>query len=1061
MRFWKPFLPLLALSLSSSLCLAAQSDRIAGAIDSSQRVAVQGNVHGLAQSRFDIGRADGGKMMYGVTLAFRPSAAQQQALATLLAQQQDQASPNFHKWLTPAQFAAQFGMTQADIGQIVGWLESQGLTVTSVANSRNQISFQGTVAQIEAAFSTEIHDYLIEGEIHFANAINPSVPAAFASAVSSIGHLHNFQPKAHSVVHAVSSSQTDPHFTSAISGNHYVAPGDFATIYGVDGLYNAGNDGTGQKIVLTGQSVINLADVANFRSAAGLSANVPTLLLVPGTGASTRCSGDEGESDLDVEWSGGVAKNASITLVYAGLASGDTCANRQFGAFDALQYAIDQNLAPIISNSYGNCESALFGIPLAQAQTMQGWIQQANSQGQTVMSASGDSGAADCDYQVSSAKDGFAVDIPAAIPEVTAMGGTEFDGDAEGGTPVNGNVPATQYWSGTTGGTDTISSALSYIPEMGWNDTANANNSGGDLLASGGGASIFFAKPTWQTGTGVPNDNKRDVPDLALNASPIHDPYLFCSEDGSNGTIQASCTSGFRTGTGGDLTAVGGTSAAAPTFAGILALIEQYLVSGSFQTTPGVGNANPNLYYIATNNPTAMNDVTVGSNVVPCTEGSIGCPSVAPFQFGFEAGAGYDQVTGLGSVNGNTLATAWGELFTPSTTSISPSTTAIFEGNNVTLSATVTPAATTGSVSFYTSASTTALGTVTLTNGSASLTTAALPTGTNSVVGTYHGINAASTSAAVNITVTPPYSLAAVPPSLTVAAGSSAATTITITPTAGFTGTVTFTNSTASLPGSCSSGLPAGALCNFSPNSVTLNGSSGANVVMTISTVANMTVPAGVQAITVTGTSGTASATTPVNLTVTPSTETFTLTSGSGVTFPIPVGATAAVQLTVNSANGFVVGTGAGATTTLPLTYSCSGLPATAEIGCTLPNGGQPTNATAVTINLVTTPVTTQLLPPALGRGSRVFYALLLPGLFGIVFAVGSRGRGVRLLGLIVVLGCSTLWLGACGGSNNNNNSLKNPGTPPGVYAVTINATTGGANPITSSLAVTLNVTAQ
>jgi subtilase family serine protease len=787
-------------------------------------------------------------------------------------------------------------------------------------------------------------------------------------------------------------------------------------------------------------------------------------LLVPGTGTSTRCSGDEGESDLDVEWSGGVAKNASITLVYAGLASGDTCTNRQFGAFDALQYAIDQNLAPIISNSYGNCESASFGIPLAQAQTMQGWIQQANTQGQTVMSASGDSGAADCDYQVTSAKDGLAVDIPAAIPEVTAMGGTEFDGDAEGGTAVNGNVPTTQYWTGTTGGVDVISSARSYIPEMGWNDTANSGNTGGDLVASGGGASIFFSKPTWQTGAGVPNDNKRDVPDLALNASPIHDPYLFCSEDGASGAIQASCTSGFRTGSGGDLTAVGGTSAAAPTFAGILALMEQYLVSNSFQTTPGVGNANPNLYYIAANNPTAMNDVTTGSNVVPCTEGSIGCPSASPFQYGFEAGAGYDQVTGLGSVNANALATAWGELFTASTISVAPSTAAIFEGNNVTLSATVTPSATTGSVSFYTNASTTALGTVALTNGSASLTTAALPSGTNSVVGTYHGINAASTSAAVNITVTPPFSISIVPPSLpnlTAAAGTAAATIITITPTAGFTGTVTFTNSTISLPGSCSSGLPAGALCNFNPNSVTLNGSSPATVVMTISTNPIMAIPSGAQAITVTGTSGTASASTLVNLTVTKTTEAFTLQSGTGLTFPVPVGATAAVQLAVNGSNGFIAGSGAGATTAVPLTYSCSGIPTTAEISCTLPNGGQPTNATAVTVNLVTTPVTTQLLPPALGRGSRVFYALLLPGLIGIVFAAGSRGRGARLLSLIVVLSCSTLWLGACGGSNNNNNSLKNPGTPPGVYAVTINATTGGANPISSSLEITLSVTAQ
>ncbi len=1057
MRFWKLLLPLLASSLSSSLCLAAQPDRITGPIDSSQRVVVQGNVHGLAQSRFDIGRADGSKLMNGVTLAFRPSAAQQLALANLLAQQQDRSSPNFHKWLTPTQFADSFGMTQADINQVAGWLESQGFTVTSVANSRNQISFEGTVGQIEVAFNTEIHDYLVEGEIHFANSVNPSVPAAFASSVLSVGHLHNFQPKPHAIVHGMSSVAA-PHFTSAITGNHFVTPGDFATIYHVAGLYSGGNDGSGQKIVLTGQSSINLSDVANFRSAAGLAANVPTLLLMPNTGTSTRCGGDEGESDLDVEWSGGVAKSASITLVYAGLASGDTCSNRQFGAFDALQYAIDQNLAPIISNSYGNCEGV--GVQIGEAQTIQGWIQQANAQGQTVISASGDSGAADCDYQVTTATLGLAVDIPAAIPEVTAMGGTEFNGDAEA-VVSNGNAPATQYWSGTTGGTDTISSALSYIPELAWNDTANSNNSGGDLLASGGGASIFFAKPAWQIGTGVPNDNKRDVPDLALNASPLHDPYLFCSEDGSNGGIQASCTSGFRTGSGGLLTAVGGTSAAAPTFAGIIALINQYLVSNGFQANPGISNANPNLYYIAANNPTAMNDVTSGSNIVPCTEGTKGCPSASPFQYGFEAGAGYDQVTGLGSVNAYELAIAWGELFTLSTTSISPSTTTIIEGNNVTLTATVTPPSTTGSVSFYANASTTALGTVSLSNGSASLTTAALTGGTNSVVGTYHGINASSTSAAVNITVTPPYTLTPIPTSLSVTAGTQASTSITIAPATGFTGTVTFTNSTASTVGSCSSGLPAGALCSFSPNSVTLNGSTASTVIMTITTTANMALPTGAQAITVTGTSGAASISTPVNLTVTASTETFTLTSGSGVTFPVPTGGTAKVQLTVGSLNGFIVGSGAGATTALPLTYSCSGIPVTAQISCQLPSGGQPNSATAVTINLVTTPVTTDLVRPTMGRGSRVFYALLLPGLFGIVFAVGSRTRGVRLLSLIVVLGCSTLWLGACGGSNNNNNSLKNPGTPPGAYAVTINATTGGANPISSSLAITLNVTAQ
>jgi subtilase family serine protease len=1056
MRSWKFFLPLLA----STLCFGAQPDRIAGPIDSSQVVAVKGNVHGLAQPRFDLGRTDGGKLLHGVTLAFRPSAAQQKDLNNLLAQQQDRSSPNYHKWLTPAQFADRFGMTQGDIDRVAAWLESQGFTVTSVANSRNQISFEGTVAQVESTFATEIHNYLVDSEIHFANATNPSVPAALGGSVLSIGHLHDFSAKPRANFRRMSSEEANPHFTSHVSGNHYLAPGDFATIYDVQAL---GIDGTGQKIATTGQSSINLSDVANFRSAAGLPANVPTLLLMPGTGTSTRCPGDEGESDLDVEWSGGVAKNASITLVYAGLVSGDTCAgNRQFGAFDALQYAIDQDIAPIISNSYGNCESA---VGLSFAQTMQGWIRQANAQGQTVVSSSGDSGAADCDFQVTVATQGIAVDIPAAIPEVTGMGGTEFNADNPNGKTVvtNGNAAADlPYWSGTTGGVDTISSALEYIPEMGWNDTANPLNIGGQILASGGGASTFFSKPSWQTGTGVPNDGKRHVPDLALNASPIHDPYLFCSEDGQNGAIVATCTSGFRD-SGGFLTAVGGTSAGAPTMAGILALVNQH------QGGSGLGNVNPNLYHFATYNPSALNDVTTGNNIVPCTQGTPSCPATAPFQFGFTAGVGYDQVTGIGSVNANSLAVAWTDLSIATTTSVSASANSIFVGRPVTFTATVTPASATGVVSFYDNGSTTALGTGTVSAGTATFTTSSLPSGTNSITATYNGINASSTSPAVTVTVTQPdFTLTTTRPLTpgSIPAGQSASATLTISPVSGSTQTVNFTNSTSSSPGSCTTNLPPGALCTFSPSSVTLDGTNSQTVTLTITTTANMALPSGAQAITVTGTAsgtGGTSHTAQVNLTVTATNQTFTLSSTNGATFAVPVGGTAAVQVAVTGTGSplsFVSNSMSNPTTALPLTYTCTGVPSlpTAEISCQLPNNGQPTNATAVTISLVTTPVTAQLRP--LG-GSRVFYALLLPGLFGIVFAAGSRTRGLRLLSLSVILGFSTLWLGACGGSNNN--SQKNPGTPPNTYTVTISATTGGANPVTNSappLTITLNVTA-
>jgi subtilase family serine protease len=1057
MRFWKFF----ALLLAPTLCLAAQPDRITGPLDSAQRVSLRGNVHGLAQARFDQGRTDGSKVIHGVTLAFRLSAAQQKDLDNLLARQQDHSSSNYHKWLTPAQFADRFGMSQNDMNRVTAWLESHGFTVASVANARNQISFDGTVAQIESVFDTEIHDYVVNGEIHFANASNPSVPAAMAGSVLAMGHLHNFQPKPRAISRRVpsnpSANQPDPEFTSHLSGSHFLAPGDFATIYDVQTLYNNGTDGTGQKIALTGQSSISLTDVANFRSAAGLSANVPTLLLEPGTGTSTRCSGDEGESDLDVEWSGAVAKNASITLVYVGLLSGETCGSntRQFGAFDALHYAIDQNIAPVISNSYGNCEA---NVDSANALAMQGWIKQANTQGQTVVSSSGDDGAADCDFQVASATQGFAVDIPAAIPEVTGMGGTEFTGDA--GTCTNltcsGDAPADPpYWAGTTGGTDTISSALIYIPEMGWNDSTADIAAGGNISASGGGASLFFSKPSWQTGAGVPIDGKRDVPDLALNASADHDGYLFCSEDGA--TVP-SCSSGFRDSTT-HLTVVGGTSAAAPTFAGIVALLSQYLVANGFQSTPGLGNANPQLYHIATYNPSAMNDVTTGNNIVPCTTGSTNCPAAAPFRFGFNAGVGYDQVTGLGSVNANALAVAWGELATASTTTLAASATSISVGNSVTFTATVTPSSATGTVSFYNNGSNAPLGTGTVSGGTATFTTTSLPSGTNSITATYNGSNASSTSAALTVTVIAPFSISASPSTLSVIAGQTAAATITVTPINNFTGTVNFTNSTTSSPGSCTTNLPAGAKCSFNPPSVTLDGVHTAMVTLTISTAANMALPSGSQAITVTGTSGSTAVPATVNLTVTSTNQSFTL-STTAATFPVAVGGSAAVSITVNGVNGFVTGSGAGATTSVPLTYSCSGVPslAAAEISCQLPNNGQPDSAPAVTISLVTTPVTTRLVRPTLGRGPGVFYAFLLPGLFGVVFATGSRNGAARLFGLLMVLGLFTVWMGACGGSSSNTN-LKNPGTPPGAYAVTINATTGGANPISSSLQITLNVT--
>ena len=1052
MRLWKFLLPFLA----STLCFAAQSDRITGTIDSSQMVALTGNVHGFAQPRFDLGRTDGSTLIYGVTLAFRLSAAQQSDLNNLLAQQQQRSSPNYHKWLTPAQFGARFGMSQHDINRVETWLESKGFTVTSVANSRNLITFDGTVAQIESAFDTEIHNYLVDSEIHFANSNNPSVPAALAASVLALGHLHNFAPKPRLKFSRKSSGSADPHFTSALSGNHFLAPGDFATIYDVP----ASLDGTGQTIAVVGQSTVNLNDLSNFRSAAGLPAKAPQLIRYPSDSTASRCPGDEGESDLDLEWSGGVAKNANIIFVYAGLVGDDACGgSRNNSVWNALQQAVDNNYAPIISTSYGSCEAS---NQEAFADEVQGWAQQANAQGQTIMAASGDSGAADCDGPVASATMGLAVDVPAAIPEVTGMGGTEFFGDAQA-TVSGGNAAATTYWAGTTGGVDTISSALSFIPEMAWNDTAED----GELSASGGGASLYFAKPTWQTGT--PSDGKRDVPDLALNASPNHDGYLFCSEDGEGGSIVSTCTSGFRTGSGGDLTVVGGTSCAAPTFSAITALLNESLGSS------GLGNINPTLYALASSNPTAFHDVTTGSNIVPCTSGTPSCPATAPFQFGFSAGVGYDQVTGLGSVDASVLFSAWSASRTASSITISPSATHINGGASITFTVTVTPATGVGSVSFSTlnNGTTTALGTASLNtpyppskSGTATFATTSLPAGSNSVTATFQGdaSDDASTSAPAVVTVadfTLMTTTALTPASIP--AGQSATATLTIAPLNGSTQTINFTNSITGAPGSCTAGLPAGALCSFTPTSVILDGIHSQPVTITVTTVANMTVPSGLQTITVTGTSsgtgGTSHNATPSPaLTIGATNQSFTI-AAQNKTYPVSVGQAASVNITVTGTNGFIVTSGTSITTALPLTYSCSSVPplGPAEISCVAPGNGQPTNATAVTVKLATTGPTSQLRPPALGGRSALVYALLLPGLFGVVLLGGFRGRR-PLFGLVVVLGFSTVWLGSCSGnSGNNNNGITNPGTPTGTYMVTISATTGGANPLTNaSPAVTI-----
>jgi uncharacterized protein (TIGR03437 family) len=587
------FISILVLAAAAN----AQQNRIDRAVDIGQRHTLTGHLHPKARPENDQGRVLPSRRLSYVTLALAHSESQQAALDQLLAEQQTPGSPNYHHWLTPEDFANRFGVSEDDLSKIRAWLEGQGLTIAGGARGRNWIAVNGTAAQIESALQTEIHTYLVNGQAYFANATEPSVPAAFAGVVRSVRGLNDFRAKPAKRP----SSNLIPNYTSG-SGNHYLAPNDLATIYNMTALYKAGIDGSGQSLVIAGQTQINLSDIQLFRTSYNLPAIDPQIILVPNATDPGVLKSDLDEADLDIEWSGAVARNANIVFVY----SDDVMLS--------VQYAIDQNLAPVVSTSYGLCE---LETPVSDALTFRSWAKQGNAQGITWFAASGDSGAADCGDTQNS---GYSVDTPASIPEVTGVGGTEFQ---EG---------SAAYWNASNDANR--ASVLSYIPETSWNDSAFD----GTPSASGGGGSAFFAQPSWQTGPGVPGDNARHVPDISLTASADHDGYLVY--------------------TSGKLQVYGGTSVPTPSFAGIATLLNQYLVSSGAQVSPGLGNMNPKLYLLAQSTPDIFHDIVTGNNAVTvtCPPRNQNCGTTA---VGFSAGVGYDLVTGLGSVDAYKLVTEW------------------------------------------------------------------------------------------------------------------------------------------------------------------------------------------------------------------------------------------------------------------------------------------------------------------------------------------------------------------------------------------------------------------
>jgi hypothetical protein len=734
----------------------APAARIVDRIDESQLITLKGNTHPAAVNQNDRGEANPNLAMTDLILVLRRGPEQQAEFDQFVAGQYDPSSPNFHSWLAPADVGRMFGPSVADIATISSWLAGHGLRVDEVSPDRMTIRFSGAAEQVQSAFHVEIHNLLVNGEPHVANMSDPRIPAALAPVVAGVKALHNFFPRPqHTVggraiydkgtsewlqapnalangtspgVPRTLASASTPEFGYTTDGFTYedVAPYDFATIYSLLPLWSANIDGTGQTIAIAGTSDINAADVASFRSAFGLPAGTPPTTIVAngtdpgeclGSGLGLSCTLDDlVENTLDVEWSGAVAKGASIMLVVSG--SNSTTTDTVYSSAD---YVVQNMTANILSVSYGECE---LGEGTSGNAAYNNLWETAASEGIAVFVAAGDAGSATCDQDLATstpyaANYGLSVSGIASTPYDTAVGGTDLNW---GSTP-------SPYW-GATDNASNHSDALGYIPEVPWNDTCTnpltlndlqewaaalvkagfpasspydaesacnfvnewwntiythtnpaANISGFlNVVGGGGGASNCttsngstvascaggYAKPSWQSGVpGIPADGARDLPDVSFFAGNgfLGTSYLICE------SVKDACSYSSSSEPVGE--EVGGTSVGTPAMAGVMALINQ---------KAGVPQGNPNaeLYALAakqsygncsaetgsTNDGCAFNDIDTGTIAMPCTLNSPNCTVTHAgddigILSGYGATTGFDAATGLGSLNIANVVNAW------------------------------------------------------------------------------------------------------------------------------------------------------------------------------------------------------------------------------------------------------------------------------------------------------------------------------------------------------------------------------------------------------------------
>ncbi|MGA8408118.1 MAG: protease pro-enzyme activation domain-containing protein [Candidatus Acidiferrales bacterium] len=641
-------------------------------IDESRLVTLHNNTRPEANAQNDRGPVSDDFALDHLLLQLKRSPASETALQQYIAQLHDRNSPNYHKWLTPDQFAESFGVAKSDVIAVSQWLESHGFKVNGVQSSGLVIDFSGNARQVREAYHTDIHHLMVDGRPHFANMSDPQIPAALAPSVEGIISLNNFHPKA---MHHPRGNYT---YTTSNGTFHALAAGDIATIYNLSPLFTAGISGKGQSIMVVEDTYLySTTDWTVFRKTFGLARPYPygTLSQVSPTGAITCTNpgfqgapadpgyGDDGEAIIDVEWSSAAAPNAAIILA----ACTDTTA---FGGLIALENTLNgpaASLPSVVSISYGEAEAVNGAASNAAYNSA---YQQAVAEGVSIFVSSGDENAASADNGNDSVH-GIGVSGFTSTPYDVSVGGTDFGYTAD-------NVDPSVYWSATN--SSTYSSALSYIQEIPWNDScassllaaflapligtspdpqtfcnsslANSDGLRNAIGGSGGpsgcatgapasgttnrgvvsGTCAGYAKPSWQSGLfGNPSDGVRDIPDVSLFASNgFWDAYYVVCWSNPDTNIGAGFTC---TGPPSTWAGFGGTSVSSPIMAAIQALVNQ-------KTGSRWGNPNTVYYSLANTefgtdgsgatscNSTTVNkfsnncifyDVTEGDNDSACT----------------------------------------------------------------------------------------------------------------------------------------------------------------------------------------------------------------------------------------------------------------------------------------------------------------------------------------------------------------------------------------------------------------------------------------------------------